>query len=153
MIPALVTLAGSPWAVMPSGLHPASLREIEARFAINVSRRAQFDGLIAALRSLRAAGCVRAFLDGSFVSAKPAPGDFDACWDPAGVDLAQLDPVLLTFDNQRAAQKAKFKGEFFPSSVPADQVGTTFIEFFQVDRFTGAPKGLLLIDLTVDSML
>ena len=76
-----------------------------------------------------------------------------ACWDPAGVDLAQLDPVLLTFDNQRAAQKAKFKGELFPSSVPADQVGTTFIEVFQVDRFTGAPKGLLLIDLTVDSML
>ncbi|WP_244539872.1 hypothetical protein [Methylobacterium sp. 13MFTsu3.1M2] len=118
-----------------------------------MGRRLQFGGLIDALRNLRAAGCTRAFLDGSFASAKPAPGDFDACWDPTGVDLARLDPVLLTFDNDRAAQKAKFKGEFFPSSVPADRAGTIFIEFFQVDRFTGAPKGLLAIDLTADSML
>ena len=78
----------------------------------------QFRGLMAGLQNLRAAGCVRAFLDGSYMTAKPRPGDFDACWDPGGVDPTLLDPVLLTFDNHRAAQKARSKGEFFPSTIP-----------------------------------
>lgn len=123
------------------------------RFASNPKRRAQFKGFVAALTNLRGAGCGRAFLDGSFVTAKPRPGDFDACWDPAGVDRAFLDPVLLTFENNRAAQKAKYHGELFPSTIPADRAGTIFVEFFQVDRFTGSAKGIVAIDLTTDPML
>jgi hypothetical protein len=153
MLPAFIDLAGSPWPVLPDGIHFAILSEVEARFASNPGRRVQFRGLVAALVNLRGAGCVRAFLDGSYVTAKPRPGDFDACWDPAGVNPALLDPVLLTFDNHRAAQKAKYKGEFFPSTIPADAVGTIFIEFFQVDRFTGARKGIVAIDLMADPML
>ncbi len=153
MIPDQVELPGSPWPVLPPGIHLASLLEVEARFASNPKRRVQFKGLIAALTNLRDAGCSRAFLDGSFVTGKPNPGDFDACWDPAGVDRARLDPVLLTFDNGRAAQKAKYHGEMFPSTIPADTAGTIFIEFFKVDRFTGAAKGLVEIDLRTDPML
>ena len=87
------------------------------------------------------------------MTAKPRPGDYDACWDPTSVDPAFLDPVLLTFDNNRAAQKAKYHGELFPSTIPADRSGTIFVEFFQVDRFTGAPKGIVAIDLPADPML
>lgn len=153
MVPAFIDLAGSPWPILPVGFHPATLSEVEARFAFNPGRRAQFQGLVAALLNLRGAGCVRVFLDGSYVTAKPRPGDFDACWDPGGVNPAFLDPVLLTFDDHRAAQKAKYLGEFFPSTVPADAVGTLFIEFFQVDRFTGVRKGIVVIDLMADPML
>jgi hypothetical protein len=153
MVPHFTDLAGSPWPVLPAGIHLATLSEVEARFAFNPGRRMQFRGLMAGLQNLRAAGCVRAFLDGSYMTAKPRPGDFDACWDPRGVDPTLLDPVLLTFDNHRAAQKAKYKGEFFPSTIPADAIGTIFIEFFQVDRFTGARKGIVVIDLTTDPML
>lgn len=110
-------------------------------------------GFVAALTDLHRAGCQRAFLDGSFVTGKPHPGDFDACWDPTGVNLSLLDPVLLTFDNNRAAQKAKYHGELFPSTVPADKAGTIFVQFFQVDRFTGAPKGIVAIDLEAEPML
>lgn len=123
------------------------------RFASNPKRRMQFKGLVAALVNLRGAGCQRAFLDGSFVTAKPHPGDYDACWDPTSVNPALLDPVLLTFENNRAAQKAKYHGEMFPSTIPADPAGTIFVEFFQVDRFTGAPKGIVAIDLLADPML
>lgn len=153
MVPSFINLAGSPWPVLPAGIHVATLSEVEARFATNPGRRVQFRGLAAALENLRGAGCARAFLDGSYVTAKPRPGDFDACWDPKGVNPALLDPVLLTFDNHRAAQKAKYKGEFFPSTIPADAVGTIFIELFQVDRFTGARKGIVAIDLMADPML
>ena len=153
MIPNHVDLPGSPWPVLPAGIHDATLAEVEAHFASNPNRRVQFRGFIAALTNLRGAGCRRAFLDGSFVTAKPRPGDFDACWDPTDVNPALLDPVLLTFENNRAAQKAKYHGELFPSTIPADRAGTIFVEFFQVDRFTGAPKGIVAIDLTADPML
>jgi hypothetical protein len=153
MLPDLIALAGSPWAVLPPGVHTANLHAVKERFAINPGRRVQFGGLVSALENLRKASCGRVFLDGSYITAKPKPGDFDACWDPLGVDPALLDPVFLIFDNQRAAQKKKYKGEFFPSCAPADLVGTTFVEFFQVDRFTGAQKGIVVIDLASDLML
>lgn len=153
MIPAHIYLVGSPWPILPAGIHDATLAEVEVRFASNPKRRVQFRGFVAALTGLRGAGCQRAFLDGSFVTAKPRPGDFDACWDPTGVNRDLVDPVLLTFENHRAAQKAKYHGELFPSTFPADPAGTVFVEFFQVDRFTGAPKGIVAIDLAADPML
>ena len=135
------------------GIHLATVTEVQTRFASNPKRRVQFEGFVAALSNLRRAGCRRAFLDGSFVTAKPRPGDYDACWDPTSVDQALLDPVLLTFDNNRAAQKAKYHGELFPSTIPADGAGTIFVELFQGDRFTCASTGIVAIDLLADPML
>ena len=58
-----------------------------------------------------------------------------------------LDPVLLTFDPGRALQKAKYLGELFPASIIADTDGLSFLEFFQTDKETGRPKGIVAIDL------
>jgi hypothetical protein len=96
---------------------------------------------------LKAAGCQAAYLDGSFVTAKDQPGDFDACWDIVGVDPALLDPVFLNFDNKRAAQKACFLGEFFPGQFPEGGSGRTFLEFFQIDKSSGSTKGIVAVDL------
>ena len=60
--------------------------------------------------SLKDAGCKTVYVDGSFVTGKERPGDFDACWEEEGVDPTILDPVLLTFDAGRATQKAKYMG-------------------------------------------
>ena len=62
------------------------------------------------------------------------------------MDAAKLDPVLLDFTNRRAAQKRKYHGEMFISSLPADG-GLTFLDFFQRDKATGNPKGIIAIDL------
>ena len=59
----------------------------------------------------------------------------------------RLDPVLLTFDHQRAAQKIKLGGEFSPAQNVADHQDTPFLEFFQVNRDTGHPKGIIALDL------
>ncbi|MEM7758676.1 MAG: hypothetical protein AAF298_11195, partial [Cyanobacteria bacterium P01_A01_bin.40] len=75
--------------------------------------------------------------------------DFDVCWQDDNVDLKlllELDPVLLDFSQKRAAQKAKYGGELFLASVPADALGQTFLEFFQRDR-NGNPKGIVEISL------
>jgi hypothetical protein len=152
MIPPLTALAGSPWEVLPTGIHAATLSEVETAFATNAARREMFAGLVKAASSLLSVGCVKIYLDGSYVSAKPIPGDYDACWDPAGVDLKKLDPVFRDFTNKRHAQKAKFKGEFFPSTMKNTPT-QPFVDFFQVDRFTGMIKGILVIVLSSDPTL
>ncbi|MDO8185965.1 hypothetical protein Q5424_05755 [Conexibacter sp. JD483] len=88
-----------------------------------------------------------AYLDGSFVTSKEHPGDFDACWEVAGVDASRLDRELLDFSDLRAAQKQRYGGELFPAETAAEPAGTTFLDFFQRDRDSGQSKGIIAIDL------
>lgn len=82
-----------------------------------------------------------------FVTSKEEPGDFDVCWEATNVDSDALDPVLLQFSEGRRAQKERFGGELFPADAFADPVGTRFLDYFQRDRDTGKPKGMIQIDL------
>ncbi len=132
---------------VPRGVHSATWQEFASRFGTTRHRRRLLAGLKAALQTLRAAGCQRAYINGGFVTAKKTPEDFDACWDTAGVNPENLDPVFLTFEDGRAAQKAKFYGEFFPARLTEGGSGLTFLEFFQVDKNTGSPKGIVLLEL------
>lgn len=121
-------------------------------FGKSAARVRLLSGLERAARSLRAAGCTTLYVDGSFVTLKESvagtsPNDFDGCWDLSNVDPTQLDPVLLDFRNRRAAQKAKFFGELFPIQYPADPNGTPFLNFFQLDKASGDPKGIIALDL------
>jgi hypothetical protein len=47
-------------------------------------------GFKEAVKALRKAGCRKVFLDGSFITEKPIPGDFDVCWDCTEVDDSKL---------------------------------------------------------------
>ena len=100
--------------------------------------------------SLRQAGCRLVFLDGSFVTEKPNPGDFDSCWDSTGVNVVKLDPVLLDFGQGRKKQREQYGGEFFPASARTDG-SRTFVEFFQTDRHTGERKGIVRIAFRGDA--
>ncbi len=91
------------------------------------------------------AGCRRVYINGSFVTAKRAPGDFDVCWESSGVRVVLLDPALRTFANRRAAQKAAFRGGFFPAEALA-AARRTYLDFFQSGR-AGEPKGIVMLDL------
>lgn len=133
--------------LLPPGVHEATWQEVIDRFGATPHRQRLLAGLMAALESLAGAGCQRIYLDGSFVTAKEIPGDFDACWDPTGVNPHLLDPVLLDFTNRRARQKAKFGGELFIANYPADTAGRTFLDFFQIDKDTGNAKGIITLNL------
>lgn len=128
-------------------------REVKKMFGATERRKQLLSGLEQAIRNLKHAGCRRVYLDGSFVTEKErvwgqAPNDFDGCWEISGVDPSKLDPVLLDFSNGRASQKAKYFGELFPAETPEGITGRTFLEFFQIDKQTGHPKGIVGIDLT-----
>ena len=99
------------------------------------------------LDTLRTAGCRQVYIDGSFVTEKEFPNDYDACWDVTNVRPELLDPLLLKFDNGRVAQKTKYLGDLFPAQTQESETGRTFLEFFQVDKETGNPKGILVLDL------
>lgn len=106
-----------------------------------------FDGLLRASQDLKFAGCRRIYVNGSFVTTKPIPGDFDACYEITGIDRSVLNPVFFDFRDGRAAQKREYGGEFFPSIAQADRWGRTFIEFFQTLRGTDSRKGILTVNL------
>ena len=135
---------------LPQGVYVAKWDEFETRFAITAHRKRLAAGLRSALIVLGKAGCQLVYVDGSYVSEKSVPNDYDVAWDPNGVDtklLLKLEPVFFDFKNKRAAQKAKFLGEFFPSSAKADAVGTTFFDFFQVDKNSGDAKGIIALNI------
>ena len=81
--------------VLPPGLHGTTWPEFCKRFGWTQHRQRLINGLRRALQALKAAGCVAVYVDGSFVTAKQVPNDYDACWDVSGVDGSQLDPVFL----------------------------------------------------------
>jgi hypothetical protein len=148
MIPDFVDI-GAPWAVLPPGIHMATLEEIRGKFAYNETRLELFNGFERACQDLVKAGCRTIYLDGSFVTEKETPGDFDGCWDPRGMEPSLLEPTLLEFGSGRRAQKSMYLGEFFPSTALAvASAGTMFLDFFQTDRFTGKPKGLIQVITT-----
>ncbi len=133
---------------LPPGIHEATWAEVETRFGWTARRLWLLLGLKRALNSLKVAGCLIVYVDGSFVTAKDEPGDFDACWSVEGVIAKKIDPVLLDFDNQRLKQKIKFRGELFPASHIADpNTMEVFLDFFQTRAEDGAPKGIIAIDL------
>ena len=135
---------------LSEGIHLSTLADIQEIFAFNERRQELFAGLKRACEPLRIAGCRRIYIGGSFVTNKEFPGDFDFCWESEGVDrayLQELDPVFFDFSNKRAAQKAKYRGEFFRANTIADPVsGKTYLDFFQEDR-NGNPKGIIAVEL------
>lgn len=145
MIPEFIDI-DSPWKVLPPGAYIATIKEIEARFATNKHRSCLFSGFKKAISLLCEARCTTIFLNGSYVTAKPYPGDYDVCWDTKGVDYSKLDPVFLNFNDNRKEQKVQYYGEFFPINFLADDVNP-FYDFFQIDRYTGKAKGIIKIDL------
>ena len=139
---------------LPPGIHTASWGDVVTEFGGTAHRRNLLDGLRAVLLALKQAGCRRVYIDGSFVTAKEHPGDFDGCWEleweGEGVDIDELEkiaPTLLDFKDQRKAQKDAYGGEMFPARAGADPSGTAFIDFFQIDKNTQEPKGIISIDL------
>lgn len=106
-------------------------------------------GLLNGLRVLKRAGCLTAYIDGSFVTTKLLPNDVDVAYEAGKTELfllRQLDPVFFDFGSQRFQQRKKYSAEFFPADTPCGPHGRTFLNFFQEDR-DGSPKGILVLDL------
>jgi hypothetical protein len=135
--------------LLPAGEHEATWEEVSNRFGGTPTRNTLLAGLLAACYALRTAKVTHLYLDGSFVTNKGHPGDWDACYSRNGLDYDALDKVLLDFSNKRAAQKKKYKGEAFIAESSATGIfGPPYKNFFQTCKHTGKPKGIIILDLS-----
>ena len=133
---------------LPRGVHWCEWEEFEERFGTTVPRKNMIKGLKLAMTQLKAAGARTIYIDGSFVTSKDKPNDFDACYDRETVDreYLRINAPRLFNHQDRNAQKAKYRGEIFPSDEPVGNYGENSFEFFQSDRGQNK-KGIIAIDL------
>jgi hypothetical protein len=133
---------------LPPGVHFCEWDEFVERFGTTAKRLNLISGLELAMAQLKVAGCRTIYIDGSFVTIESEPNDFDACYDRETVDFEYLRvnaPILFDRRN-RNAQKARYKGEVFPSDDPVGNYGDNSFYFFQKDRKKNK-KGIIAIDL------
>lgn len=130
------------------GVHIMTIDEFESVFGFNEHRKKLIIGLKKGIEDLRNCGCRAIYIDGSFVSTKENPADFDACWETTDVDLKKLEnhcPILIDFSDERKNQKLNYLGEFFPANAFASPFDI-YLNFFQLDR-DYKPKGIVRINL------
>ncbi|HLL02299.1 MAG TPA: hypothetical protein VK539_17065 [Myxococcaceae bacterium] len=136
--------------LLPPGVYETTWTELSARFGGSLRRKGILQGLRQAALALKRAGCRRLWIDGSFVTNERMPSDWDGCWDSIGVDPEQLDSVLKDLSPAgRRRMKTKYMTDLFPASIIEQRSGLLFVNYFQVDKATSEPKGILLLDLVV----
>ena len=95
MIPAFDPATGA----LPPGDHRATLDEITRRLGFTSRRRWLLEGLHAAVQTFWAAGIREIYIDGSFCTEKPDPGDIDGYWVEPDPDVYDwLDPYWIDFE-------------------------------------------------------
>lgn len=115
---------------LPPGVHVATLGEVEERLGFTRRRTRLIEGLRRALVLMRGCGVERVYLDGSFVTDKPRPGDVDGCYDVGpGTDLRSMYPIWPLTPLNRERSKRVFGAEFFPADVIEGASGEPFVSF------------------------
>ena len=96
-IPALTTVG-----LLPAGIHPATLNEVEAIFgSANNTRVTLYTNLCAFLQLARSFHLFTSIvIDGSFVTDKPTPSDIDAVLILPAPELKRLAPIQATSDSR-----------------------------------------------------
>jgi hypothetical protein len=125
---------------LPPGIYEATLAQIEKNYTYNLRRKWLFEGLTKLVKTLKTAGCKTLYLNGSYITNKLEPNDYDAVWEYEGVDNT-IDPLIRDgLDN--ITIKRKYGGDIF-CHMPKY---FNYIEYFQTD-WRGIPKGIIRIDL------
>ena len=128
------------------GIHEMEWDDFYAFFSFSPKRKELLEGLEKVIPILWEVGCSAIYINGSFVTNKLEPGDWDACFDCDSIkivnDLLNAYPL---FDRKK--QKELYKGELFYAQSIADEFGNIFLDFFQQIRYSNKKKGIVKINL------
>lgn len=126
---------------LPSGVHWTKWEVFIKRYGYSSHRIKLISGLKLGISNLKDVGCKVIYIDGSFITSKERPNDFDVCYEESDINSSLLKvkyPELIDFKNKRKSQKDKYFGEFFPMDL---------FDFFQRDKITNELKGIIGIKL------
>jgi hypothetical protein len=129
---------------LPPGIHDATLAEVQTRFAYNDKRTKLLNALKRVISILIECKCQEVFLNGSFITNKEEPGDYDLCYEPTGIVATDN---LQMFLKTREARKEEYLGDIFVR-LPQPPYLADYVEMWQTDtRQDDIPKGIIRIDL------
>ncbi len=132
--------------LLPPGIHETTLGEVRRTFGTaNEVRVRLMRGLAAVVVRARRAGAKHLYIDGSFVTDKKEPGDWDAVLTfPVGCNAASLDAIVLA---DRGRVQKDHDGDLFTMMEDDVELLYHYVEVvFGTDRKM-RPKGLLRIRL------
>ncbi len=137
---------------LPEGHHNATWEEIIERFsgALGSQRNNVMQQLISWRDALRAKGISgRLILNGSFISAKIAPNDFDALfiWDVNAREIIENDSEAKGLIDYLACKQSGFDLLAFAEDVLAAYPNWVPLDAFDRDKLTGVYKGVLEVRL------
>jgi hypothetical protein len=131
---------------LPPGMHAVDWPEFRTRFGWNATRHRLIAHLEEALLLLRAAGCSRAWVNGSFTTKAEEPQDVDVLYEAHGIRPIDLDPLFRDEKREtRSLRKVQFGGDYL--AIFEDDVDGGLLSFFQSDR-SGIAKGIVTIQLS-----
>jgi hypothetical protein len=113
------------YGVLPPGIHQADWNSMVELLGFNQARRVMIqEGLCPFLRALKPLPVGDIFVDGSFATAKPLPGDID------GYVLARFqDEVACYLEDTREAFKKHLRIDFYPALTDFEGMGSE--EYFR----------------------
>jgi hypothetical protein len=138
--------------VLPAGIHLTNLIEFKERFVYNYKREAIYNGFLKLVEDLKKMGSPALYVDGSFITKKQLPNDVDVCWERIPGDdflrFVKLNfPIFFKFHHPRKEQQDTYCADVFPADFIELSSGKLFLDYFQIDRNTGLPKGIIKIEI------
>ncbi len=137
---------------LPLGIHDCSLQEVQNAFGLfrqSDHRVKLFSRLQSYIQDLKSADIVhQVYIDGSFVTSKPEPGDIDLIAVTAA-DFTMPESLSPVMYNSLSARMVKKTYRFDMVLVPnGGVVLAKWLDFFQeVKNVSGRRKGILRVSL------
>lgn len=131
------------------GIHDMDMISFKEEFGSNTHRLQLIGGMERAILAFRSFNVASLYVDGSFVTRKGFPSDYDICYEMEDNELARLFlfyPIFKDFSNGRKAQKEVFHGEFFLATSIAAPPKEMYMDFFQHDK-NDKPKGIVKLHI------
>ncbi|WP_394353523.1 DUF6932 family protein [Brevundimonas huaxiensis] len=122
----------TPHGLLPPGVHPCSLAEAAAALCTSEHRTNIWTGLEGFIGwAANLVGPTALYVDGSYVTDKPIPGDIDLVVDISGCDAPGQAQWLQAWADSHEHVKNTYHVDFYP--VVMGQ-GNDFVAFFQYVR-------------------
>lgn len=136
---------------LPPGVYSTNVEDFTARFVTNEHRQAQWQRVEPMLRQLKAAGIDEVYAAGSFVSAKPKPGDIDLLVQTTSPLNSQASYTLdklrgIEFGQSESFAKRTYGAHLMTEKASAGVNGENF-KIFTLNR-QDEPVGIVRLRLT-----